>query len=71
MKILLTGKNRSGKTTLLAALLAEANDKLGFMTNEVREDGERIGFDMVDSQGRTAPLARTNRPTAYPVGRYL
>jgi nucleoside-triphosphatase len=72
MKILLTGKPHSGKTTLLAALLAEIPDKFGLVAAEVKEEGgTRIGFDMVDSQGRTAPLARTDHATPYPVGRYF
>ncbi len=71
MKILLTGKNRSGKTTLLTALLTDANETFGFVTNEVRGEDDRIGFDLVDGQGRTLPLARIDRPTPYSVGRYF
>lgn len=71
MKILLTGRNRSGKTTLLLKLIGRANNKRGLVAQEVRKDGERIGFDLVDSEGNTSPLARTGKQTPYPVGRYF
>lgn len=71
MKILLTGQPKSGKTTLLAKLLDRASDKRGAVAHEVREGGERIGFDLTDNDGRTAPLARTDKQTPYPVGRYF
>lgn len=71
MKILLIGQPKSGKTTMLAKLLERVSSKRGLVTQEVRENDERIGFDLVDSHGNTAPLARTDKQTPYPVGRYF
>jgi len=71
MNVLITGKNRSGKTTLLARLIADVSDKQGFITSEVRNEVDRIGFDLVDQTGKTVVLARTHTPTAFPVGRYF
>jgi nucleoside-triphosphatase THEP1 len=71
MKILLTGKPKSGKTTLLAKLLAHVDNKRGLVAGEVRKDDVRIGFDLTDNTDRTAPLARTNKQTHFTVGRYF
>lgn len=71
MRILFTGKPRSGKTTLLHSLIDEVASKRGLVATEVRNDGERIGFDLLDSSARTATLARTDKPTQYLVSRYF
>lgn len=71
MKLLLTGQPRSGKTTLLNKLLAQVSDKVGFVSDEVLAHGQRVGFDVKDSFGNLAPLARINMPTPYPIGRYF
>ena len=70
MKILLTGKPKSGKTTLLKKLLEDIKNKHGVIATEVLEDGTRIGFDLQDAGGHTAILARTNHKTDFTVGRY-
>lgn len=70
MKILLTGKPKSGKTTLLMKLLEDSKHKRGMAAAEVLQDGERIGFDLQDDSGRTAALARTGYQTDIAVGRY-
>lgn len=69
-KILLTGLPRSGKTTLLRKLLEPVVRKTGFVTDEVRVDGERVGFKIVDSFGSEAVLADTDRVTPFKVSRY-
>jgi nucleoside-triphosphatase THEP1 len=71
MKILLTGPPKSGKTTLLANLLDAVPSKRGLVAKEIRVQGERIGFDLVDNTSRTAPLSRIGKPTPYPVSRYF
>lgn len=71
MKILLTGKNRSGKTTLLTKLIATIPEKQGLITKEVRDDIDRIGFDLENTAGELEELARTNKPTSVSVGRYF
>jgi len=70
-KILLTGPPGVGKTTVIrkiAALLsAEAS---GFYTEEKREGGRRVGFDIVTLNGRRAPLSHMEIPGKTRVGRY-
>ena len=70
MKILLTGKPKSGKKTLLNKLLEGVTDKRGMAATEILEAGVRVGFDLQDNLGRTAILARTDHQTDTAVGRY-
>lgn len=70
MKLLLTGEPRSGKTTLLEGFIEAVPDKQGFVTREVREDGERVGFELVSSLGQTATLASVNSASDIRVSRY-
>lgn len=71
MKILLAGKPKSGKSTMLAQLISQVEFKHGLFSPEVRKDGERIGFDLQDENDKSATLSRTDKPTKYPVGRYF
>jgi nucleoside-triphosphatase len=71
MKILLSGLPKSGKTTLLASLIEPVAPKHGLVAQEVVYDKRRIGFDLIDQQGSTAILARTERASDYPVGRFF
>jgi len=68
--LLITGKPRSGKSTLLNKILSTFNDKIGFVTNEVRENGERIGFDIVTHNGTKTRLADVKFNSPYKVSRY-
>ncbi len=70
MKLLLTGNPRSGKTTLLEGFIEAVPDRQGFVTREVREDGERVGFELVSSLGQTATLASVNSTSDIRVSRY-
>jgi nucleoside-triphosphatase len=70
VKILLTGEPRSGKTTLLEGFIEALPDKQGFVTREVREDGERVGFELVSSLGQSATLANVNSDSTVRVSRY-
>lgn len=76
-KILITGPPRCGKSTLISKLIEYyANEKnfniYGFLTPEVRESGNRIGFDIVDIySGNTSRLARIGDfKTKYRLGKY-
>ena len=74
MKIFVTGPPGTGKTTLLARVadrLKAAGVRVGgFITLEVREEGRRIGFDVLDLMtGARAPLARVGEGEPR-VGRY-
>src|SRR3989344_7531765 len=70
MKVLLTGQPRAGKTTLMVNCLKMVPNKQGFVTREILEGGERIGFELVSSLGQTATLASVNSNSALRVSRY-
>jgi nucleoside-triphosphatase len=59
-RILLTGRPGCGKTTVIrrAVELIGPEHCSGFYTEEVRERGRRLGFDVVTLDGRRGPLAR-------------
>ncbi|XP_024964620.1 cancer-related nucleoside-triphosphatase homolog [Cynara cardunculus var. scolymus] len=78
---LVSGSPGVGKTTLIARVLetlriSNPNLKIqGFFTREIRQGGERVGFEVVTLDGRTAPLASIHSSSAesirWPtVGRY-
>ncbi|NVM38499.1 MAG: hypothetical protein HWN81_23105 [Candidatus Lokiarchaeota archaeon] len=76
-KILITGPPRCGKSILISKLINYyTNEKnftiYGFLTPEIRESGNRIGFDIVDIySGKTSQLARVGDfKTKYRVGKY-
>ena len=76
-KILITGPPRCGKSTLISNLIkyytTEKNYIIyGFLTPEVREGGNRVGFDIVDIySGKTSQLARVEDfKTKYRIGKY-
>jgi nucleoside-triphosphatase len=69
-RTLLTGPPGCGKTTVLLRTLDLLDrPKAGFYTTEVREHGQRVGFDVVALDGARGTLARigANGPR---VGRY-
>jgi len=63
LKIAITGKPGTGKTTLIKRIFSELSSRnvsvSGFYTEELREKGQRIGFDivMLNKEVRL-PLAR-------------
>ena len=70
MKVLLTGEPRSGKTTLLEGFINSVPNKQGFVTREVRKDGERTGFELVSSLGQAATLASVDSDSSTRVSHY-
>ena len=69
--IFLTGPPRCGKTTAvirIAELLAAPLQ--GFYTAEIRERGERVGFEIRCLDGERAVLSRKGLKSPYRVGRY-
>lgn len=68
---LLTGRPGVGKTTCVRAVLERvARPAGGFVTEEIRERGTRVGFALRTLDGRRATLARVDRPGAPRVGKY-
>ena len=73
MNILLTGPPRCGKTTLVERVVERVRPTVrlaGFLTREVREGGDRVGFDAIALDGREAVLARKGGGRGPRVGSY-
>lgn len=70
MKILITGQPRSGKTTLLEKFIELIPNKQGFVGREIRIDGERVGFELVSSDGAIATLSSVDSKSRIRVSRY-
>jgi nucleoside-triphosphatase len=69
--LLITGAPGTGKTTLIRTVLAELPVKAGgFVTEEIREGGERVGFRVSALDGRAATLAHARGVRGPKVGRY-
>ncbi|MCX7642852.1 MAG: NTPase [Armatimonadetes bacterium] len=71
--LLITGLPGVGKTTVIRKVLALLTREVkfdGFFTEEVREKGERIGFQIVTADGQKAWLAKRGFPSPHKVGKY-
>ena len=70
--LLLTGAPGCGKTTVLKRVAEHLNDLrlAGFLTLELREQGQRVGFEAVGLNGRRAILAHVRFRSSVSVGRY-
>jgi nucleoside-triphosphatase THEP1 len=70
--LLLTGSPGCGKTTLLERVSEQLGDLrlAGFLTMELREHGQRVGFEAVGLGGRRAILAHVRFRSPVSVGRY-
>ena len=69
--ILLTGMPKSGKSTLLRKTIKEYSNKVGFVTNEVRLNSERVGFEMEAQNGVKIPLSNVNFKSDFKVSKYF
>src|SRR5262245_39550636 len=68
---LLTGRPGVGKTTCLRRVLERLRGPAGgFVTEEVRAGGTRVGFALVTLEGRRAVLAHVERRGGPRVGKY-
>lgn len=76
MNLLLTGRPGVGKTTVVTATVARLRDRgvevSGFYTEEVRDEGRRVGFDIVilGDAADAVPLARIGLSSDVTVARY-
>lgn len=76
IKILITGPPRCGKSTLIVKLIEYFSKKQftvhGFLTPEVREGNNRIGFDIEDikTKEREKLARKGNYSTKYQLGSY-
>ena len=70
--ILITGQPGIGKTTLVRALVVRLMDlhPQGFYTQEMRERGMRVGFEIIGLDGRRGILAHVKIRSPFRVGKY-
>jgi len=71
LRLLLTGPPRCGKTTVVRRVVAIFPGRAaGFYTQEVREHGRRVGFEIVTLDGDRAWLSHVDFGGPYRVGKY-
>jgi nucleoside-triphosphatase len=69
--ILLTGTPGSGKTTLIHNVLSKLSIPAGgFYTQEIRQAGVRLGFEIVTLDGKRGVLAHVDIHSRQRVGKY-
>lgn len=69
--LLLTGPPGSGKTTLIRHVVERLGRTAGgFYTTELREQGRRVGFELITLAGERVLLAHVSCRSPYRVGRY-
>ena len=71
-KLLITGRPGVGKTTLIkqVAQMLQNFHPVGFYTEEIREQGERVGFQLVSLDGQTRTMSHIDISGPFRVGRY-
>ena len=70
-RILLTGPPQCGKTTVVRRVVEDfPGQAAGFYTQEVRERGRRVGFEIVALDGDKAWLSHVDFPGHHRVGKY-
>ena len=70
MHILITGKPRSGKTTLIKKVIPHIKDSCGFFTEEILSKGSRIGFKIKTLGNDEFILARQGYDSKIKVSKY-
>lgn len=70
--ILLTAQPRTGKSTAIKKIvnMLGKDNCGGFYTEEIREDGERVGFRICTLSGKTGLLSHVNIESIYRISRY-
>jgi nucleoside-triphosphatase len=68
---LITGKPRTGKTTLVKKIIKASGPACGgFYTEEMTRGGERRGFLIKTTRGLEGVLAEKGRPSPHRLGKY-
>jgi nucleoside-triphosphatase len=68
--ILITGKPKAGKTTLIQRLLENLDSAGGFYTQEITRNNVREGFKIITLNGKEGILAKKGMPSPFRVGQY-
>ncbi len=69
--ILITGRPRVGKTTLIKKVLGDLEVQVGgFYTQELRDEGKRVGFELVTLSGQRGVMAHVSIKGGPRVGKY-
>jgi nucleoside-triphosphatase len=69
--IFLTGPPGCGKSTLIERIVGRINaGVVGFITREIREGGNRVGFSIDTFDGNKTVLAHVGVKSPYRVGKY-
>jgi len=68
--IVVTGQPRSGKSTLLHSIVQDVQLRVGFVTSEIREAGQRVGFVIETHLGHRVTLAHVGIESPCRVSRY-
>jgi nucleoside-triphosphatase len=70
--VLLTGPPGYGKTTVIRRVVERSGERrlAGFYTQEIRQHGQRVGFEAIGLNGQTTTLAHVDSPSPHRVGRY-
>jgi len=71
-RVIITGRPGSGKTTIVKRLVPDLirYRPVGFYTEEIREGGERRGFELVRLDGERRLLSHINIKGELKVGKY-
>ena len=70
--VLLTGPPGCGKTTVIRRVVERSGERrlAGFYTQEIRQHGQRVGFEAIGLNGQTTTLAHVDFRSPHRVGRY-
>jgi nucleoside-triphosphatase THEP1 len=62
---------KTGKSTLLQKVIMDYPDKVGFVTREIKVDGQRVGFEIVNHSNESTVFASTTLTTDVQVSKYF
>ena len=70
--LIITGPPGIGKSTFIRVVCDALGERkiAGFSTREIRQDGERQGFELVGLDGQTALLSHVDVKSPFRVGKY-